>query len=68
MEVNSFMNYHCWETKEWKALAEHTKEVEKHHLRELLMNKDRFNQMSVEFDGIVFDYTRQRILPETLVK
>lgn len=36
MQLDLFKAIHIWETPEWKALAEHVKEIEPLHLKEML--------------------------------
>jgi glucose-6-phosphate isomerase len=56
-----------WTTPEWAALRAHAEEVKKGaHLRDLLKDAARSAGMVAEFDGMVFDFARQRATPETL--
>lgn len=55
-------------TEEWKCLREHVADVDKTHLRNLLKDEARCESMTVEFDGIILDYSRQRITQETVKK
>jgi len=55
-------------TEEWKDLRAHVADVDKTHLRNLLKDEARCESMTVEFDGIVLDYSRQRITQETVKK
>lgn len=55
-------------TEEWKGLREHVADVDKTHLRNLLKDEARCESMTVEFDGIILDYSRQRITQETVKK
>ena len=50
------------ECSEWSALAEHWKEMEQLHMRELFRNEpDRFERMSLEVCGLLLDYSKNRI-------
>jgi len=51
-------------TAEYAALAKHAPEVG--HLKELLQNAERNKGMLVEAEGIVLDYSRQRMTAETM--
>jgi len=54
-------------TSEWKALEQHAKNViSKTHLRDLLTDPERSEKLWAEFDGCILDYSRQRVLPETM--
>lgn len=55
-------------TEEWKCLREHVADVDKTHLRNLLKDEARCESMTVEFDGFILDYSRQRITQETVKK
>lgn len=52
----------------WQDLKAHKEAMEKHHLRELLTDAHRCEAMIKEFDGIVLDYSRQRVTEETMSK
>eukprot|EP00871_Galdieria_phlegrea_P003320 jgi/Galph1/398/GphlegSOOS_G5206.1 len=55
------------ETKEWVALKEHAEKIiSKTHLRDLLQDEDRMQKLWAEFDDCLLDYSRQRVLPETM--
>ena len=48
---------------EWKDLAAHAAEIKKQHLNDLFSNDmSRFDNFSVEIDGLFFDYSKQRII------
>ena len=55
-------------TKEWNALKDHVKDIEKTHLRDLLKNYDRCENLTLEHDGVYVDYARQRVTEETMEK
>mmetsp|Transcript_21194 Transcript_21194/g.24557 ORF Transcript_21194/g.24557 Transcript_21194/m.24557 type:complete len:826 (-) Transcript_21194:17-2494(-) len=54
------------QSSEWKKLSQHAKYIETTHLRSLLQDQTRSDQMYATHDGLYFDYTRQRITPETM--
>ncbi|CAN1835731.1 Glucose-6-phosphate isomerase, cytosolic [Linum perenne] len=56
------------DTQPWKDLKAHAEDIKKTHLRELLSDSDRSNQMLLDFDGITLDYSRQQATLETLHK
>lgn len=52
---------------EWHALHKHKADVIDHmHLRDLMEDDDRVLQLMAEYDGILLDYSRQRVTPETM--
>lgn len=54
-------------SKEWQALATHCEQViSKTHLKNLLQDADRCKGLFVEFDGVLLDFSRQRVTEETL--
>jgi len=56
------------ETGPWKALEAHHRKIGEAHMRELFAaDPDRFHQFSLELDGLLFDYSKNRI-DETTVK
>ena len=55
------------QTVPWRALADHHREIAAVHMRDLFArDPDRADRMSVEFDDLVFDYSKNRITDETL--
>jgi len=55
-------------TPEWKALREHFGAVKDTHLRDLFAgDTDRGETLTVEFDGIYLDYSKNRVTAETIV-
>ena len=51
----------------WKALAEHSKEIAKLHLRELFANdSSRGQKLNVEGAGLFLDYSKNRVTDATL--
>lgn len=50
-----------WSSQEWKTLEESASTVDKNHLRDLLLDENRCNDMCTFFDGILFDYSRQKM-------
>ncbi|GLJ14646.1 hypothetical protein SUGI_0236940 [Cryptomeria japonica] len=55
-------------TDAWKGLEAHVADIRKTHLRDLLKDESRCKSMSIEYDGITLDYSRQRATQETLEK
>ncbi|RWR72363.1 glucose-6-phosphate isomerase, cytosolic 1 isoform X1 [Cinnamomum micranthum f. kanehirae] len=56
------------DTEPWKDLKGHVEEIKKTHLRDLMNDSTRCKSMIVEFDGILLDYSRQRIYQDTMEK
>ena len=57
------------ETSAWKALADHKKEAENFSMREMFAaDPDRFKKFSIEWDGVLFDYSKNLITEETVEK
>uniref|UniRef100_A0A2N9GN38 Glucose-6-phosphate isomerase n=1 Tax=Fagus sylvatica TaxID=28930 RepID=A0A2N9GN38_FAGSY len=56
------------DTEAWKDLKGHLEEIKKTHLRDLMKDAERCKSMMVEFDGVLFDYSRQRATLETVDK
>jgi glucose-6-phosphate isomerase len=55
------------DTPEWAALAKHFEAVKDVHLRDLFAEQpDRGTTMALEVDGLYFDYSKNRLTPETL--
>jgi glucose-6-phosphate isomerase len=55
------------ETAPWKALEAHHREIGEIHMRELFAaDPDRFNRFSLELDGLLFDYSKNRIDEKTV--
>ncbi len=58
------------ESPEWKALAEHQREMSKVHLRDLFdvaSNPDRFNKFSLKLEecGLLLDYSKNHLTEKT---
>lgn len=54
-------------SKAWIALQEHFQQIQKHSMREAFAQEpDRFNQFSLHFNDILFDYSKNRITDQTL--
>ena len=52
---------------EWLALKEHQKKIDKLHIRDLFSDDpERFNNYSLKFEDLLFDYSKNRITAETL--
>jgi len=54
------------QTPEWKRLQRHADSIKMTHLRELLENKERCDEMFAEHDGVYLDYARQCATLETM--
>lgn len=50
----------------WKKLQNHLEQDQIPHLRELLKDADRSDQMFVEYDGITLDFSHQKMTSKTL--
>jgi glucose-6-phosphate isomerase len=55
-----------WETPAWAALVAHASSLKPTHLRDLLKDSERCRLLTCEFDGILLDYSRQRVTQETM--
>ena len=55
-----------WESAEWAALTAHAAALQGVHLRELLADASRSAACTAEVDGVLLDYSRQRVTAETL--
>jgi glucose-6-phosphate isomerase len=54
-------------TKAWKKLADHHEKISRVHLRDMFAkDPDRFNDFSVSFGDILFDYSKNRINHKTI--
>jgi len=51
---------------EWKKLEAHKAEIEEMHLRDLLQDEERAQDMFAEHDGVYLDYSRQRATSKTM--
>ncbi|KAM7273884.1 hypothetical protein ACFE04_028548 [Oxalis oulophora] len=56
------------DTDSWKNLTAHVTDINNTHLRDLLNDSNRCQSMTVEFDGMLLDYSRQRATVDTLGK
>ena len=57
------------ETSAWKELLAHQTDMKNIQMKELFKeNPDRFEKMSIQFDEILFDYSKNIITEETLEK
>jgi glucose-6-phosphate isomerase len=55
------------ETAQWRALSAHYAEVKDLHMRDLFAaDPERFPRFSVELDGLLFDYSKNRINDATI--
>ncbi|CAN0506385.1 unnamed protein product, partial [Scytosiphon promiscuus] len=55
------------ETAAWAALKEHAASLQSAHLRDMMRDPDRCSALTAERDGILLDYSRQRVTNETMV-
>lgn len=54
-------------TAEWKALNEHFEQIKDVHMRDLFAADDkRFDKMSLQFEDILFDFSKNRVTEETM--
>jgi len=53
-------------TSEWKRLQKEAEEMENVHLRDLLQDKERCDQLYAAHDGVYLDYSRQRASLKTM--
>jgi glucose-6-phosphate isomerase len=54
-------------TEAWEKLENHYKKISDLHLRELFADEpERFSKFSIAFEGILFDYSKNRITSKTL--
>ncbi|WP_026449632.1 glucose-6-phosphate isomerase [Aequorivita capsosiphonis] len=57
------------ETPAWKALIDHQNDMKKVQMKDLFAkDSKRFEKMSIKFDNILFDYSKNIITDETLEK
>ncbi|CAN0279547.1 unnamed protein product [Ectocarpus sp. 6 AP-2014] len=54
------------ETAAWAALKEHAASLQGAHLRDMMRDEDRCAALTAERDGILLDYSRQRVTNETM--
>jgi len=56
------------ETAEWKALQKNSEELNsnKMHLKDLIMDANRYKSMYAEHDKIFLDFSRQRVTTTTM--
>ncbi len=51
----------------WKNLQQHALDMSEFHLRDAFVaDKERFKKYSIHLDGLLFDYSKQRITNETM--
>ncbi len=63
----SLININPTQTKAWKHLTAHYKEIKEVHMKSLfLADKGRKEKMSLEFEAISLDFSKNRITKETL--
>jgi len=55
------------QTREWQALTAHHHEIENVHMRDLFMqDPERFDRFHLDFDDILLDFSKNRIVQKTL--
>ncbi|HLU80994.1 MAG TPA: hypothetical protein VK010_02875, partial [Flavobacteriaceae bacterium] len=63
----SFPSINPTQTHAWKALKNHFEEMRAVLMKEMFeQDTQRFEKMSIHSEGIFFDYSKNRITPETL--
>jgi glucose-6-phosphate isomerase len=50
----------------WEKLLRHYKEIKKVHMKDLFKDKKRFEKFSIQFDDILFDYSKNKINEKTI--
>ena len=51
----------------WRALAAHAEAIRTQHLRDLFAaDPQRFDTLSLRHDGLLLDYSKQRVTTETM--
>ena len=53
-------------TQEWKKLEKHAEYIQQTHLRDLLQDEARSEELFAEHDGLYLDYSRQRVTLDTM--
>lgn len=56
------------ESVEWKSLERHAEFIKSTHLRNLLQDQKRCDALIAEHGGIILDYSRENVVPETMVR
>ena len=64
--MESLVQTRSWESPAWEKLVTHAEATKNLHLRDLLKNKARSDHFFLDSQGILLDYSRQRIVPETM--
>ncbi|MAB78636.1 MAG: glucose-6-phosphate isomerase [Planctomycetes bacterium] len=55
------------ETASWKALVRHQRAMESRHMRDLFAeDPQRFSKLSLRLDDLLFDYSKNRVVEETM--
>jgi len=65
-ETNNKKNNLVSTTPEWKALERHKTQIDQTHLRDLLQDQERSDEMFAMHDGVYLDYSRQRATLDTM--
>ena len=67
LNKNMLKKFELTELKAWGALLDHYDEIKDVHMNDLFKEDDnRFNEFSVELEGFLFDYSKNRISSETM--
>jgi len=62
-----FPNINPTTTKSWQYLKNHFQEIAPNHMRSLFQEDEkRFEKLHITFEGILFDYSKNRITEETI--
>mmetsp|Transcript_27977 Transcript_27977/g.47027 ORF Transcript_27977/g.47027 Transcript_27977/m.47027 type:complete len:565 (-) Transcript_27977:417-2111(-) len=54
------------ESAQWKRLQEHSQNIKETHLRTLMQDSARCAALTAEHDGILLDFSRENVVPETM--
>lgn len=57
---------HCWKSPVWKELESHAETIKSTHLRNLMEDSERCNNLRTEIDGVCLDYSRQQVTIDTM--
>lgn len=56
------------QTPEWVDLKAHVADVEQTHLKDLMMDENRCDELTAEHNGVFLDFSRERLIDGTLDK
>ncbi|MDR1026347.1 MAG: glucose-6-phosphate isomerase, partial [Lactobacillus sp.] len=61
------MKTKIYKSRPWKKLEAHSKSIKKHHMRDFFKaDPDRAEKLSIKFEDILFDYSKNQITEKTL--